>query len=1022
MNFSTWAIKNPIPVFMLFFLMTIAGLIGFNKLKIKNFPDLDFPAVTITVSVPGTTPAQLEAQVTRKVENSVTSVSNIKHIFSTVSDGSSVTTVEFELDKNLQEAVDEVKDAVDKVKDQFPAGANLPQISKIDVNNSSILTYEITGSMDPADLSWFVDNDINKLLAGVAGVGKITRQGGVEREVQVLLSPSKLVTLNTTINNISNQLYSARQDFSGGRVVVGGTEQVIRAKQDINNVADLANLNIPLLNSSYVKLKELATIRDSYADIRQMAFLNGKPIISFEVFNSKGSSELGVANAVRSVINKFNMDRPDIKITEISNTVGAINTTYTSSMETLYEGAILAILVVWLFLRDWRATLVAATAIPLSIIPTFYLIEWLGFSLNTVTLLAITLVIGVLVDDAIVEVENIVRHLKKTPSPIKAAIDATTEIGIAVIATSMTLVAVFLPTAFMGGIPGRIFKQFGWSAALAVLMSLLVARLMTPMLAAYFIKPHKEKHQSGWIMKKYLICVKWCLLHRGKTMLLVSGFFVASILLIAMIPTTFFPAEDNNQIILNMELSPGSTIDDTIKVIQSAYTLNKGIKSIMNVYATIGSGVQSGSTSNSDSDVTKGTIVFNLVDSHKRKDSQAKIQDLIQKHLSAIPGAKFSAFDTGMGEKYSLVLAGEDSSLLTRVANQIEVTLRKDKSLGNISSSSSNIRPELDVRIDFDRAAELGITASSIGQVIRVATSGDYDNKLAKLDLPDRQIPIRVKLDNKYSRSIDDIGSLRISGNNDPVPLANLAHIKFTSGPTQISRYDRNRSITLSIDLHGQPIGDVDKKIREIPLMKDLPSGIHQVISGDVERMQEMVGNFVMAMVTGIFLVYCVMVLLFKNFKQPITILSALPLAISGALGTLVLFGFSLSMSSLIGILVLMGIVTKNSILLVDYILLGINEHGLNRKEAIIEACIKRSRPIVMTTAAMIIGMLPIAIGFTGDSSFRAPMAMTVIGGLITSTALSLLVIPVIFELIDDFSLSKIFHYLRDRIASLKRR
>lgn len=1019
MNFSTWAIKNPIPVVMLFVFMTFAGIWGFQKLTINNFPDMDFPSVTVSVSVPGATPEQLENQVTRKVEDSVANVSDIKHISSAISDGVSVTTIEFELNKNLSDGVDEVKDAVDKIKSQFPSGSQEPQISKVTMGANAVLTYQINAEMDDIDLSWYVDNDINKLLSAVAGVSKITRQGGLEREVQISLNPNKLLMLNTTINNVASQLYNVRQDFSGGRVVIGGSEQVIQAKPNINSVSDIANLYIPLANASYIKLSQLANVSDTHSEIRQMAFLNGKPVITFEVYPTKDSSELGVATAVRAVIDNYVKLHPNIRIKEISNSVSAIKSTYAGSMQALYEGAILAIMVVWLFLRDWRATFVAATALPLSIIPTFIVIYWLGFSLNTITLLALTLVIGVLVDDAIVEVENIVQHLKTNSSPFKAAMDAATEIGLAVIATSVTLVAVFLPTAFMGGIPGRIFKQFGWTASIAVLASLLVARLLTPMLAAYMLKPIHESEHHGLIMSRYIRAVRWCLENPRKTMLGALGFFCASLVLVLLIPTTFFPAQDNNQVMLKVQLAPGSKILDSRNVIEEVYVLTKDLRDIANVYSTIGSGVQSGSTANSDSDVASGSVIFNLVDSHKRKLSQAQLEQVIQSRLKSIPGVKFSVGGGGMGEQYSLVLSGEDSHLLQRVVREVESKLRQDKSLGSISSSDNLTRPELAVDVDYNKAAQLGVTANNIGSVIRVATSGDYDTNLAKLNLPDRQIPIRVQLDSAYRHSLGDIANLRISGNQGTVPLSSIAKVDFTSGPTQITRYDRNRSITLNIDLHGQNIGDIDKKIRTIPLMHNLPTGIHQIASGDIERMNEMVGNFVTAMITGVLLIYCVLVLLFKDFKQPLTILSALPLAISGALGSLVLFGYSVSMPSLIGMLMLMGIVTKNSILLVDYALIEMRKPDSNRKSAIINACIKRSRPIIMTTVAMIIGMLPIALGLEGDSSFRAPIAVTVIGGLITSTFLSLLVVPVVFELVDEFSWKKLISRLFRRKTSV---
>lgn len=1022
MNLSTWAIKNPLPVIMLFIFMTLAGVIGFQKLTITNFPDMDFPSVMVTISLPGATPNQLENQITRKVEDNVANINNIKHISSTLSDGNSVTTIEFELNQNLSDAIDEVKEAVDKVKPQFPAGTNEPQVSKVTMAANPILTYQITANMDATDLSWYVDNNISRLLSSVAGVSKITRQGGLEREIQVSLDPNRLLMLNTSINNISSQLYNVRQDFSGGRVIIGGREQVIEARPNLNNVEDIKQLYIPLGNSGYSKLGQVASVMDTHAEIRQMAFLDGKPVITFDVYPTKGSSELSVAMAVRKVINQYIVHHPDVKITEISNSVSAIKSTYDGSMQALYEGAILAIIVVWLFLRDWRATFIAATALPLSIFPTFVTIYWLGFTLNTITLLALTLVIGILVDDAIVEVENIVRHLKTNQSPIKAAMEAATEIGIAVIATSITLVAVFLPTAFMGGIPGRIFKQFGWTAAIAVLVSLLVARMLTPMMAAYMLRPHPEDEKVGRVMKYYIQTVKWCLNHPRKTLLSTLALFCASLGLIALIPTTFFPAQDNNRVMLKVQLSAGSTLNNSQQVMEKIYQLTKNIQDISNVYATIGSGVQSGATTNSDSDVASGSVTFNLVDSHKRKLSQAELEQIIQNRLKTIPGVRFSIGGGGMGEQYSLVLTGEDSQLLKQVANQVELALRQDHNLGNVSSSDNLTRPEIMVDVDYNKAAQFGITTTSIGNVIRIATTGDYDTNLTKLNLPDRQIPIRVQLDKKYRNSLDDIANLRVSGNNGAIPLSSLAKVVLTSGPTQIIRYDRNRSITFNIDLHGQNIGDVDKKINAIPLLRNLPSGVHRVQSGDIERMSEMFGNFITAMIAGVMLIYCVLVLLFKDFKQPLTILSALPLAICGALVVLVLFGYSMSMPSLIGILMLMGIVTKNSILLVDYALVEKCKPDVTCQQAVLDACIKRSRPIVMTSVAMIIGMLPIALGLEGDSSFRAPMALTVIGGLITSTILSLLVVPVVFEVVDELHpLQRIFNWLGMISAQIKK-
>ena len=1006
MNFSAWAIKKPIPIIILFALLTFAGIIGFNKISIKNFPDIDFPAVIITVSLPGATPAQLETQVTRKIEDSVANVSLIKHITSTVSDGRSETFVEFNLEKNLQEAIDDVKNAVTKIQSQLPPGTNAPVISRVDAGSLPILTYQINAPMDQFDLSWFIDNDINKQVLSVPGVNQVLRLGGVDREIQVVLDPTRLIALNTTINNISSQLFTVRQDFSGGRANIGHSEATIQEKQTINSALDIANLNIPLPNGFYVRLGNVARVSDTAAEVRQMTFRNGESISSFSVYSAKGVSEVAVAANVRSKINELSNLHPTMRIKEISNTVERISENYKGSMQSLYEGAILAILVVFIFLRDFRATIISAIALPLSIIPTFVVIYWFGFSLNAVSLLAITLVIGVLVDDAIVEVENIARHLKEYKlSPIESAINAAQEIGVAVIATSLTLVAVFLPTAFMPGIPGIIFKQFGWTAAIAILFSLLVARLLTPMMAAYFMKSIPA-HKDGKIMAWYLKIVVWALAHRLKTMAMVGAFFIASITLVIFIPSTFIPSFDNNQIVVKVQVPPGGEINRIIDVMNQAYRIISPMKEVSSVNANIGSGVQSGQDISTDGSVTDGKLTFNLIDSHKRKQSQAQLEKIIHDKLSNIPGAKFSA-EAGNGEVYSLVLASNDNELLKATAKQIEKEMRELKTIGNINSDYNLTRPEVYIKPDFNRAAELGVTPSNMGQVIRIATSGDYSPNLAKVDLSDRQIPVRVELQKDATHSLDNLGNLRISGYNSTIPLSNVANISLGSGPVNISRYDRQRSITFSIDLHGRNISEVDQAIKQLPTMKHLPVGVTQILSGDIEQQQELFGDFLLAMITGIICVYCVLVLLFNDFKQPITVLVALPLAISGALAGLFIFGFSFSLSSLIGILMLMGIVTKNSILLVDYIFLSLRQ-GNSRIQAIINACNKRSRPIVMTSIAMVAGMLPIAFGIEGDPSFRAPMALTVITGLITSTLLSLIVIPVIFDLLAEASFKRL--------------
>lgn len=1004
MNFSAWAIRKPIPSILLFILITVAGLVSFKMLSIQNFPDIDFPAVSVTASLPGATPTQMETEVTRKIEDSIASIGAIKHITSTINDGSSTTMVEFQLEKDVQEAVNDVRDAVSRIRAQLPSDVQEPVISRVTFASLPVLTYAVEASdMDAEDLSWFVDNTVNKRLLSVHGVAKVTRQGGVDREVRVQLDPVRLQALNVSAADISAQVRGMQQEAPGGRGNIGGQEQAVRTLGTVKSARELAQMDIPLSDGRRIRLSDVADVRDTAAEPRQMALFDGKAVVSFQVFRSRGASEISVAKGVREALAVLQAERPNVHVTEVYNMVKPVSDAYTASMHALYEGAILAVIVVWLFLRDWRATFVSAVALPLSIIPTFAAMQLLDFTLNGITLLALTLVVGILVDDAIVEVENIVRHLRNGKKPLEAAMEAAQEIGLAVVATSLTLVAVFLPTAFMGGISGKFFKQFGWTASLAVLASLLVARLLTPMMAAYMLKPQDEPNRDGWIMTRYLQAARWCLVHPWKTGGMAAAFFVVSVAIIGLIPATFLPPEDWAQLQMTVESPPGSTIAQTRDNTERVRKIVMQHKEVRHVYTAIGSGVMAGVPGSSGGEVRNGTLTISLTDRHDRHVKQQDVQRQLREMLEGVPGVRISFGAVGSGEQLQVVLTGDDPATLQQAARDVMRDLRTVPGLGAVTSSASLLRPEIVIRPDFARAAQQGVTAAAIGQAVRVATAGDYDVNLPKLNLPERQVYIRVELDPKARNQIDTIRQLRVPGRNGAVPLENIADISIGSGPAQIDRYDRSRNVTISVGLEGRALGDTNMAVEALPSIKNLPPGVRRIASGDVEGMQELFSSFFLAMFAGVLCVYAVLVLLFHDFTQPVTILAALPLSVGGAFGLLALFGFSLSLPALIGLLMLMGIVTKNSILLVEYAIVARRDLGMSRTEAIIDACHKRARPIVMTTVAMTAGMVPMALGLEGDAGFRAPMAVAVIGGLLTSTLLSLLVVPVVFEKVDDF-------------------
>jgi len=1000
-NFSAWAIRKPIPSILLFGLLTVAGLIGFKILPVQDLPDMELPSVTVTAVLPGATPTTLETEVTRKIEDAAATVADIRHITSTVNDGSSVTMIEFDLKKDVQEAVNDVRNAVDGIRSELPAEMPAPIVSRVTTAGGAIVTFVVeSDQMDEAELSWFVDNEMGKALLSVEGVGQVSRLGGITREIRVELDPAKLLALNVTAGEISSAIRRVQQESPGGRTDIGGLEQSVRTVGTVRAVAGVAALQLPLADGRRIRLDAVASVRDTAAERRQVALLDGKPAVAFEVVRARGAGEVAVVERVRAKVAAMGLAHPHANIREINTTIGPIIRNYDAAMQALYEGAVLAVVVVWLFLRDRRATFISAVALPLSVIPTFAAMSLLGFQLNTVTLLALTLVVGVLVDDAIVEVENIERHRVGGKSPREAALEGAEEIGLAVIATSLTLVAVFLPTAAMSGIVGLFFRQFGWTAAIAVLFSLLVARLLTPMMAAYLLKPkvHPER-RDGRLMSGYLKAVRTCLAHPAKTLAFAGAFLAASVLVGSWLSVTFMAAEDEDRIAVTVELPPGSGLADTVEVAERARRIAAELPEVRSVYTSVGAGVADNFGSDSAGEVRKANLALQLTPAGKRERSQQRIESILRGRLDAIPGARVSVGGGGMGEKVSVVLAGDDMNLLLVTANQVMSGLRTLPDLGNIVSLASLQRPEVVVRPDFAKAAELGVTASGIGDAVRVATTGDYDQDLPRLNLSARQIHIRTQLAPDQRGRLDVIRNLRVPGRSGAVPLGRVAEVAIEGGPTQINRFDRSRNVTIDIETQGRPTGDILAEIDRLPSLQRLPADVRRIESGEAENLGELFGSFGLAMVIGIFCIYAVLVLLFHDFLQPVTILAALPLSLGGAFCALALFGLGLSMASLIGMVMLMGIVTKNSILLVEYAVMARRDLGLGRTEAILDACHKRARPIVMTTVAMVAGMLPMTMGIT--SSFRAPMALAVIGGLITSTGLSLLVVPVFFEVVD---------------------
>jgi hydrophobic/amphiphilic exporter-1 (mainly G- bacteria), HAE1 family len=1016
-NISAWAIRNPIPVFVLFLLLTLAGMLAFPTLRINNTPDIDLPSVVISAAQPGAGPSEIEALVTRHIEDAVAGLADIRHITSTISDGISVTVVEFALGRNIDSAVNDIRDRLAEIRADLPATMRDPAVTHIEAIGGAILTYTVaasdgTSARSAKDLSRFVDDTITRTLLLVPGVAQIERVGGVDSEIRIALKPDRLLALGVTANDVNTQLRDLNLNLPGGRGSIGGVEQTIRTIGSVASVEQLRARTIALPGGRTARLADLADIADGTAEIRGAALLDASPVLAFNVMRTRTSSEVAVADQITAGIARIQAADPAIRIQLVASTVEFSRDGYHAAIEALLIGAALAVLVVWAFLPDWRATFVASIAIPLSLIPTFLVMKLLGFSLNNVTLLSLTLVIGVLVDDAIVEIENIVRHLRARPlqGAWRAALDGSAEIGFAVTATTAAILAVFVPVAFMPGIPGQFFRQFGLTVAAAVAFSLIVARMLTPLLGAYLLKPGRPHSRTSPLERWYIAVLRACLRHRLTT---IGGgllFFTASVALVPFIPHDFIAAADRDRSALSIELAPGSTLADTETVTRAATAILKSRPEVISVFAAIGTagggsveGASMGSIRKAG-DPHTATLTVKLTPRTERSLSQQQFEAAIRPALERLPGARVHfAADKRGGSRLQIALVGEDAATLAAAARDLERQMRTVAGLSGTRSTASLTRPELRIIPRDARAAERGVSVADIGLTARLATVGDVDQSLPRFDLPDRQIPIRVMLDERARANLDTLRSLQITGRNGLVPLDAVAELRYGAGPAQITHLDRMRKMTVEAELNAIPLGQAASAVADLPIMRALPAGVHDLEIGDKETMRETMNGFAIALGAGVLLVYLVLVLLFGGFIQPLTIMTALPLSLGGAMLALLLAQKSLGIAAIVGILMLMGIVAKNSILLIDSALAARATLGLSRTDAIIEAAQKRAKPIVMTTVAMCAGMLHVALGFGADTEFRSPMALVVIGGLITSTILSLVFVPAAYTYMDQF-------------------
>ena len=997
-NISSWAIRNPVPPIVLFVALLLAGIVSFMQMDVNDSPDVEFPFVNVSISQPGAAPTELETQVTQRVEAAIRGVNGVEEINSSVREGNSNTFVQFAIGTPVDRATNDVRDAVSQIRGDLPDGILEPQVVRAE-NGSQLAIFAVeTSDMTLEQLSWYVDNQVAKQLLSIPGMSSVDRYGGVNREIRVILNPAAIQAQGITASQVNQQLRQINLDSAGGRAEIAGSEQSVRVLGNAKGAQQLGETQIALPGGRAVKLSDIAQVIDSNSEQRSISKLNGHQILSFGVSRAKGASDVTTFHEIEKKLRKIEKDSEGtIKFNRIYTEVDSTILQYESSMEMLWEGALLAVVVVFLFLRDWRATLIAAVAIPLSAIPTFWFLDLMGFTLNFLSLLALSLVAGVLVDDAIVEIENIVRHMRMGKTAYQASIDAADEIGLAVLATTSAIVAVFLPVGLMPGISGQFFKNFGFTVVVAVLISLFVARLITPLMAAYLLKGHgPAPHGESAVMRWYLRALQWTLKHRwssvvgGLASLLLTG------LLFSQLSFTFMPPQDRQFSQVRIFLAPGSTRAQAEAVATQARKIVETAPEVQQVVER----------------VNVGSATLNLTLADDRKRTSIEIERSLAPRLSAIADARVNFQSQsgggpegggGGGRDITLHLGGDDPEELLITANKIADEMGTLPELRAARVQGDLVRPEILIRPRQDLAADLGVTTAALGQTIRLATLGDIDQNSAKFSLSDRQVPIRVALDESSRRDLATLENLPVpTSSGGSVPLKSVAEISFGAGPTTVQRTNQVRRIAVGADLApGLVSGDAWKKINELPTMKNMPQGVSQLELGDTKWQGELIRNFIIAVVSGILMVFAVLVLLYKRVLVPFVNMGSLLLAPLGAAIALNLSGDPISLPVFIGLLMLLGIVAKNSILLVDFAIEEM-DRGVDRDIAILEAGHKRAQPIVMTTVAMVAGMIPVALSLTGDSSFRGPMGVTVIGGLIFSTVLTLLIVPASFSIAVD--------------------
>ena len=998
--------KRPVMITVVIIALLVVGALCYQSLTINDMPQADIPIVSVMVTDRGVAADQMETKIGKKLEEAVGQISGVKHISTNISEGVCSVIIEFGLDKSPDVASQEVRDKISAIRGSLPSEMDEPIIAKYDVMSSPILSLAVSGDMDDRTLSKIVDDVIAKQLYTVSGVGAVKIYGKEEREVQIKLDLEKLAAYGLSPTEIVMGVANGNLEKPGGTVKDGNREITLRTDNTIQSVDDFYKISVGSRSGYDIQIKDIAQVSDGVKAKSSLSFYDGKPAISIDVVKQSGANTVSVADDLKTKLVLLQKLLPSsVHLEVVRDNSESIRDNVNEVVKTIVEGCLLAVIIVFLFLGEWETTLISALSLPVSIITTFICMKVMNFSLNTMSLMSLSLAVGLLIDDAIVVIENIVRHLHMGKDPMTAAKDATSEIGLAVIATTMAVVAVFIPIGMVSGIIGKFFIEFGLTVAFSMLVSLAISFTLVPMMSSRLLKTTAHVREGHSFIGKFLHwfnqrfdqlgeaysrTLKTILKHRWITLVLTMVLFFASLGLIPMLGFSFIPSTDNGDINISAAMDSGQTLEACGAKAHEVEAILKKNKDVLHIYTTV--------------DTDKAQIFVKLVDKNQRQENSADIAEKFRHDLQPISGLELSVKTGSLGVSSSrdmaLIIQGEDMAKIRLVANKAKKILEQDPYARDVSINDKTGKLETKLVIDRDLTTDLGINVSLAADTLKALYDGI---DAGKFDWGGDRYDVRVSVMDEQKKSLESLNKIFVnSSSGHPISLGNVTRKEISTSETSIHRYDRTRQIEISANVYGMAAGDfMNKYLKIFQAEAAKTGGVLVRVSGQNESMQEGFSNLVLALLMGIMFMYMIMAMQFESFVEPIAIMFSLPMAIIGAIIGLFVAGSQLSIMSLIGIILLMGLVAKNGILLIDFTKQKLAE-GASVPEALVEAGRVRLRPIMMTTLAMIFGMIPIATATGAGTEMRAPMGHAVIGGLISSTILTLFIVPVVYSLLRD--------------------